>query len=163
MWVFFFFFLITGNFWGMRPSLYGGTDCSRLHRIYYYGSWCSENQAEMAVSLFLSNGILTQERATVETESENPTPAHFCTFSSKYKHSLLFFICMWSYFHSTCVFLGRISIKYLLQYSGHVKAQGAKSYKELDARKEQEVEWVKSGWAREAQKGRKKSAEWPLT
>ena len=41
----------------MRPSLYGGTDCSELHRLYYYGSWCSESQAEMAASLFLSNGI----------------------------------------------------------------------------------------------------------
>ena len=39
-------------FWGMRPSLYGGTDCSEFHRIYYYGSWCSESQAEMAVSLY---------------------------------------------------------------------------------------------------------------
>lgn len=34
--------------------------------------------------------FLTLWGITVETEWENPTPAHLCTFSSKHKHSILF-------------------------------------------------------------------------
>lgn len=44
----------------------------------------------------------------------------------------------------------------LRKYSGHVKVSGAKSYRELDAREEQEVEWVKSGWAEKHKRNLKK-------
>lgn len=37
-----------------------------------------------------------------------------------------------------------------------MKAQGAKSHKEVDAREEQEVEWVKSGWAEKHKREGKK-------
>lgn len=47
--------------------------------------------------------FLTLERIPVETESENPAPAHFCTFSSKYKHSTAFIYMARSSFY-LCIF-----------------------------------------------------------
>lgn len=141
-----FFFLIPGNFWGTQPSCYGGTNCSELQKhitmeidvqkamrklpwVYLYLEWHFEHWKE---SRWRQNQRILQQHIYARFLVNISTPSPLFT---------------WPYFHSTCVFLGS-PIKYLLRkYSGHVKVWGAKSYKELDAREEQEVEWVKSGWA----------------
>lgn len=145
MW-FFFFFLIAGNFWGTQPSCYGGTNCSELQEHITMEICIQKAMWKLPWVYLYLNGILNTGKKSRWRQNQRilhqriyarflvniSTPSPFIT---------------WPYFHSTCVFLGS-SIKYLLRkYSGHVKFRGAKSYKELDAREEQEVEWVKSGWA----------------
>lgn len=156
---FFFFFLITGNFWGTQSSRYGRTDCSELQKHITMEIGVQKVMWKLPWVYFCLNGIFNTKDSQWRQNQRIPHQHIYARFLVNISTPSLLFT--WPYFHSTCVFLGS-SIKYLLKkYSGHVKVRGAKSYKELDAREEQEVEWVKSGWA-EKHKRDSKNAEWPL-
>lgn len=99
MWVFFFFdnreFLRNATITLWRNRLFWISQNILLWKLVFRKS--SRNGCEFIFCL------LTQERATVETESENPTPAYFCTFSSKYKHSTVFiYMVLFSFY--LCIF-----------------------------------------------------------
>ena len=109
---------------------------------------------------FCPMASLTLKRIGVETESENPTPAYFCTFSSKHKHSTAFiYMALFSFY--LCIF--RIFNKIFAQKVFRTCEGPRCQFTQRTVCKRGAGSWMGEKWlGREAQREEKK-AEWPLT